>query len=74
MKADYKEKLRNAHVLSSAGNLSTAAISGRTHKMVFVANTSLKMGPGKIAAQVGERMKKGEGVNVDASRLWNCIQ
>ena len=26
---------------------------GRTHKMVFVANMSLKMGAGKMAAQVG---------------------
>lgn len=34
------------------GSLLRAAIP-RTHKMVFVANMSLKMGVGKLAAQVG---------------------
>uniref|UniRef100_A0A7E4ZRK9 peptidyl-tRNA hydrolase n=1 Tax=Panagrellus redivivus TaxID=6233 RepID=A0A7E4ZRK9_PANRE len=40
-------------VASNAASLIRALRPARTHKMVFVANMSLKMGTGKLAAQVG---------------------
>lgn len=39
--------------LGSIVNVLSAFRNARTHKMIFVANMSLKMGAGKLAAQVG---------------------
>lgn len=38
---------------AAMGAMPSSLSTFRSHKMVFVANTSLKMGPGKLAAQVG---------------------
>lgn len=43
---------------------------GRTHKMVLVANMSLKMGVGKLAAQVGHATL---GVYRQVSLVCDCF-
>ncbi|VDM61853.1 unnamed protein product [Angiostrongylus costaricensis] len=61
---------------SSSGGEDVEMGGGRTHKMVLVANMSLKMGTGKLAAQVGHatlgvyRQAMNSEVGRDAIEAW----
>lgn len=60
----------NSSQASGAVGLFPLAFRGRTHKMVLVANMSLKMGTGKLAAQVGHATLGvyRQAMNSDAGR------